>query len=336
MLEVIVGMVFTFMLLSLLGTTVNELVSSWRGWRGHFLEDGLKRLLEYKDNPKHFEKFTQNSFYQQLMAHKTLGRKSRAPSYLSSKDFSSILTNILKKGLKEIKGADGGGAEGSGETFEPNLEQVQDFLDSLDPDSKLRQVLEQLKDEGHENIDAYKARIETWFDGVMGQASDWYKRHLQFVTIFVGLGIAGVLNADSFQIYQHLTQNTVDRGKLAELAVNYAENNDAAPTIESVADTLSIKDIQKKAVEFTESGEFAEMSNILGLGWREGDASVGFMDWLVRLLGWFITALAISLGAPFWFNILKKIVSISGRGGGGGGQPTQVVINTTNADLEKK
>ena len=45
--EVIVGMVFTFLLLSLLGTTVNELIAAWRGWRGFYLEEGLKRLLEH-------------------------------------------------------------------------------------------------------------------------------------------------------------------------------------------------------------------------------------------------------------------------------------------------
>ncbi len=56
-------------------------------------------------------------------------------------------------------------------------------------------------------------------------------------------------------------------------------------------------------------------------------------------MGWFVTALAISLGAPFWFDVLKKIITIRSSGatesGGGGG--TQVVINTgKDASVDKK
>jgi hypothetical protein len=32
--------------------------------------------------------------------------------------------------------------------------------------------------------------------------------------------------------------------------------------------------------------------------------------WLERLIGWLLTILAISLGAPFWFDILNKIINI--------------------------
>jgi hypothetical protein len=38
--------------------------------------------------------------------------------------------------------------------------------------------------------------------------------------------------------------------------------------------------------------------------------------WLFpKLLGWLLTALAISLGAPFWFDLLKKVINIRGAGG---------------------
>lgn len=160
MLEVIIGMIFTFMLLSLLGTTVNELISSWRGWRGFYMEEGLRRLLEFKDRPEVYEKFKDNPFFRQLMQHKAPLRVSQAPAYLSSTNFTEILTNVLKKKGQPV-------------------EKIDDLLEGLPEDSRLRQVLEQLKDEGHENLEAYKARLQTWFDDVMWQAGGWYKRHLQ-------------------------------------------------------------------------------------------------------------------------------------------------------------
>jgi hypothetical protein len=43
--------------------------------------------------------------------------------------------------------------------------------------------------------------------------------------------------------------------------------------------------------------------------WQTGFGE-GFLDWLGRLPGWLLTALAITLGAPFWFDLLNKIMVI--------------------------
>ncbi len=295
MLEVIIGMIFTFMLLSLLGTTVNELISAWRGWRGFYLEEGLKRLLEFKDNPEVYEKFRNNAVFRQLMQHKAPLRVSQSPAYLSSSNFATILTTVLKKKGQAV-------------------EKIDDLLEGLPEDSQLREVLEQLKEEGHESLDAFKGRLQTWFDDVMWQASGWYKRHVQFITLFVGLSIAGVLNADSFQIYRHLSNNASARESLAAMAEKYAAENETLPETKTYTDTLAVKDIKKELDEVTSTGEFVEMSNVLGLGWQAGDVLVSPVNWLVRLLGWLITAFAISLGASFWFDILKKIVTIRSTG----------------------
>lgn len=315
MLEVIIGMVFTFMLLSLLGTTVNELLSAWRGWRGNYLEEGLKRLLEFDDDPAIFNKFKDNALFKQLRAHDAPLRMSKAPAWITSKDFANTLTHILKK---------------KGEA----VEKVDDLLANLPEGSQLRQVLEQLKDEGYEHIDDFKGRLQTWFDGVMAQSSGWYKRHLQQVTLLVGLAIAGVLNADSFAIYEHLTTNAAARQSLAALAENYVAENEELPTPEllNLADTVTMTgaEIKTKIMELSDQGELGEAKNILGLGWEDGDAEVGVVPWGIRVLGWLITALAISLGAPFWFDILKKVVTI--RSSGNDGSAQQIVINTGNSE----
>jgi hypothetical protein len=35
-----------------------------------------------------------------------------------------------------------------------------------------------------------------------------------------------------------------------------------------------------------------------------------FKNWLLKVIGWLITALAISLGSAFWFDTLNKIIVI--------------------------
>ncbi|MCC6724278.1 MAG: hypothetical protein IT258_07170 [Saprospiraceae bacterium] len=322
MLEVIIGMIFTFMLLSLLGTTFNELVSAWRGWRGFYLEEALKRLLEFDDKPDVFKKFMKNPLFRQMMQHKVIFRKSQAPAYLSSSNFASILTNVLKKKEKAVN-------------------TVEDIIQGVPEGSQLREVLEQFKEEGHTTVEAFKGRMQSWFDDVMGQSSGWYKRHLQFVTFFVGLGIAIILNADSFQIYSHLTTNAANRQKLSALAKSFAVDNETLPSLTTPPTApLSGAEIKQGVKEFVNTPEFRTASNILGLGWSRSDFYASPTTWLLRLLGWFITALAVSLGAPFWFDVLKKIITIQSTGnagGSGGNGQAQVIINAAanTGDIKK-
>ncbi len=308
MLEVILGMMFTYMVLSLLGTTVNELISSWRGWRGFFMEEGIKRLLKFDDDPSVFKKFTDNEFYKQLMQHKAPFRVSRAPEWLSSKNFVSILVNTLKKS-------------------ETAVAKVDEMIEGLPEGNKLREVLEQFKSEGHENVEAFKGRLQNWFDDVMAHSSGWYKRHLQMVTMFVGLVIAITINADSFDMYNTLSNSATARQSLSKMAEAFVANNEALPPPKTFADSLTLAEIKSELRNFTDSEQYAKISNVLGLGWDTGDIFISPAAWLKRVLGWFVTALAISLGAPFWFSALKKIISIRTSENSNSNSP-QVVINT--------
>ena len=147
------------------------------------------------------------------------------------------------------------------------------------------------------------------------------------VTVFVGLAIAITINADSFDIYRQLANNATARQSLSKMAEAFIANNESLPPPKTFNDSLSLNEIKTELKNFTDSEEYAKISNVLGLGWSAGDVFVSPVAWLQRILGWLVTALAISLGAPFWFNALKKILSIRSSESGGGTAP-QVVINT--------
>jgi len=53
----------------------------------------------------------------------------------------------------------------------------------------------------------------------------------------------------------------------------------------------------------------------LPIGWTraEGDPrslNISWQGWLLRIIGWLVTALALSLGAPFWFDMLNKFIVV--------------------------
>jgi hypothetical protein len=50
----------------------------------------------------------------------------------------------------------------------------------------------------------------------------------------------------------------------------------------------------------------------LPMGWANSPADAG--AWVIKLLGLLLTSIAVSLGAPFWFGVLNKIVNIRAAG----------------------
>jgi hypothetical protein len=210
---------------------------------------------------------------------------------------------------------------------------IDGILNALPKDGKLERILNQLKEEADDRVEDFKGKVDFWFDEVMSRSAGWYKRHLQIVTLLIGFGIAGFLNADTFRIYHHLSTNTDARQHVAELAADFVKNNEELPEING----LNAKKIQGELHSML-TEDVGKLRNPLGLGWefetingvtivKGDDINDPVGSWALRILGWLVTALAISMGAPFWFDILKRVVNIKGAGTNAN-EKTQVVVNT--------
>ena len=165
MLQVVVGLVFVLLLLSLLATTVMELLSSVLALRGKNLEKALRNLLASTSvNDEILNAFKNNSLYKQLCG--KIGKdKLRSPSYISDESFQSILFDVILKG------------EG--------MDKLEAKIDEL-PDEDLRNVLKQFLREADNNTDVFKGKVKQWYVDVMDRASGWYKRSAQKILIGVG------------------------------------------------------------------------------------------------------------------------------------------------------
>ncbi|MFT5747820.1 MAG: hypothetical protein ACI9XO_003908 [Paraglaciecola sp.] len=424
MLEVIIGLVFTYLLLSLLVTTLNELMASWRGWRGYFLEEGLKKILEFKEDKTVFASFKDNAMYQQLENDgKVVGRLSKAPSYLSSESFVNILFKALRgtvtakdlisqlppqskirSALDDLKDETKGSLTifrmqatnlrdelkivlNNKEDREANVEafinslptgsklqdvvwsfwresnskveifqvkvdmwyteliavldgkpNIRNILNQIPESSRLRKVLDQLWEDSNEDLDTFKSSVQGWYNELMERASGWYKKHIQLVTFLFGLAIAVGLNADTFSIYERLSTNSSARQDVVRLATDFVNKSEQTITEPSMR-APNAQEITQKIDKLLKE-DIDEARNPLGLGWRTHREDFAFLDqsvwdWLQRIAGWFVTALAISLGAPFWFDLLRKFVRVSGSGNlPAGSNSTKVVINTESSRIQ--
>jgi len=335
-LTVVLGVVFILLLLSLLASTIMEFVSSIFALRGNNLLKALQNMLVgYKKDggvadKEIFKQFKDNPFYKQLsFRYGSDATKSKPPSYISAKSFQSILFDILLG--NEIVG-------------DQKLEDV--LLEKIDAleNEDLKKVLRQLWRDADGNIDVFKKKVEGWYNSVMERATGWYKRSTQYILVGVGFTIAVVLNADTLAIYERLENNPEVAEKIALIAesvaqkdtitvnklvqagqeVNGVDTSTASITIDTLA--LDVTDTEKdrnakvqyntKAKELTAVvDQINNYRSPLGMGWKNVNfGKMAPIDMATKLLGWLVTALAISLGAPFWFDILKKVVNLRGSG----------------------
>ncbi len=294
-LTVVLGVIFVLLMLSLLATTIMEFIASFLRLRGKNLKKALQNMLvgETKAGQKVdriFQSFVENPLFKQL-SHR-YGRKSTdPPSYVAADSFRTILFDVIL---------------GDAETSEDKLAAKIDELEN----EELKRVLKQMLREADNKLDVFKTKVDGWYNSIMDRASGWYKRTTHNVLILVGLSMAVILNADTLALYEHLES---DPETLSQL-VTAAETLSQKESVDSLVRTdLEFADALEQFKSY--KGQVEELESPLGMGWKNADmVNASAYDWLTKVLGWIITALAISLGAPFWFDILKKMVSIRTSG----------------------
>ena len=294
-LQVVISIFFVLLLLSLFATTIMELLAGALGLRGQNLKKALKNMLATTDiDEKILTAFHNNSLFKQLSYQ--FGKKHYPPSYLSSSSFQSILFDVILNG-KDL-----------------NLDNLKAQIDEL-PDDDLKNVLNQFLQEADMNLDTFRSKVQKWYNDIMDRASGWYKRYTQRILVVVGFFIAITFNADTLAIYERLENDPVALQQVVTMAEAYVGRQDSVASIKQAVENDPDFERALTNAQSLLKDELASVKSPLGLGWSSTDfATMSFTDWLLKLLGWTVTALAISLGAPFWFDLLKKIVNLRGAG----------------------
>jgi hypothetical protein len=104
---------------------------------------------------------------------------------------------------------------------------------------------------------------------------------------------------DSIAIARYLNVTPASRSALLEQAGKITPSG--SNPFESLSTTVHVGDIP---IGWTRNRGGVESS----LTWRAFPSSIG--DWLLKIAGLFATGLAVSLGAPFWFDVLNKFMVV--------------------------
>lgn len=307
--DVAIGMVLSFLAVSLTAGAITEAISSWRKWREKTLADGVKALLNYdpETHPLALELY-KHALINPLASGAATSFESldHKPAYIDSRQFALAFYNFF-----------GGGSPSA-------------VLDKIE-DKQLKTAMEALWEASSGDVEKFKNNIAVWFDNSMDRLSGWYKKRTQWVSFCLALAIAALFNVnvlyESAQIWTH-------PAVVADLATsNYKDDLADLKTKKKI-----IKDAEKcqaaekpdpnkptappinecKAKEADQAAEAAELFNALEpaflIGWAEGPAPHDGKTWPIAILSWLMVAGSALFGASFWFDILQRLVHVRGTG----------------------
>jgi hypothetical protein len=295
-LDTAIGLAFLFALLALVASGINELLARWLNLRSRNLEKALKQLLT-KD-PDTVRKVLTHPLVEVLGDPGKSRKYAKMPSYIPSRAFAVSVLDLLVPATESddaLKKVDVKGA-GLPEGLTKSLEAL-------------------VRDVGEER-DKLRAGIESWYDATMDRASGWYKRRAQTFLFVIGFVIAFALNADAIQVATTLWHNPAQRAVIVNAAESAVSGQNAGgeqggSDRDQATDTPSLDKLATRLQDVK--------ALQLPLGWnnRAGDPR-DFPDigggLLLKVLGQLISGLAISLGAPFWFDVIGRGISLRASG----------------------
>ena len=319
-LNVLISLMFVFLLLSLMTTVFEELVAGAWNSRGHMLRKTVGHLLGDPglsglagDLYRHpliagLSRPGLDIGWLRWLAPVVPVLRARQPSYLPPAAVADALTDILTQADAFRTGNLEGGLGAVWRTANGDME-------------------------------VFRTKLIAWFEEATTREGGVYKRQAQRWLLAYGLVLAVVLNIDTLSIARHLWENRSSR-EIAEIAakaqaqvaagIELSEEQKASRAVFHQL-VVDLKDL-KLPIGWSSTGgcEVAQAS----IPWVVG---LPVIEWLFRIpcggaataaavstdgrpvsaarwLGWLMTALAVSIGAQFWFDMLGKVVGLRAAG----------------------
>ncbi|RYZ28609.1 MAG: hypothetical protein EOO10_08960 [Chitinophagaceae bacterium] len=326
--DLVVGMIFIFFLLSIICSSAVEIWFTVKRTRAALLEDWLKKVF---DAPSLNSDGTKAgiSVGQAIMDHcaaTALSKKGKSPTYINPTIFVTALLDkiTIKPALQEntdVQLPPKNLAEYIEAIKNSTLisgELKRTFLALAYEAEKAAAVTTQLKSE----LDHFRERMENWYNKNAERLTGKFKSSsVTPATFCVALVATVLLNADSVAIGKYLYQNKEVAKEVARQAMatvdeykDRVERIKAGPDTTSLKTEAALKQISQSTQQLRQDIKYLKdsVTVALPLGWKDGKIDLSQTG--KHFVGWLASILAICLGAPFWFDLLNKIANLRNTG----------------------
>ena len=167
------------------------------------------------------------------------------------------------------------------------------------------------------DITKFNESLKQWFNDTTDRLPGSFKRRITISLLIVGFIVSVALNANSLHMYRQLTDDPQLRLQYLDKAVEVSQQA-VSPSLEGVCPEGTVctpSDVAKRQA----------LVVMPLIGWSKDSPPLANFDgskldggwyvlwiWLYSVVGWILTAAALSLGAPFWFDLLQKFVKVRG------------------------
>lgn len=232
--ETVICLILAYALLSLLASSLLELLNSYVQERGKMLYDSISSMFEDGSNVN-FGQLIYNSpriksFRKDLES---------LPQYISKEAFSASVIDVISDYRREYEYDDQTKAIRLKEDATPGA-QSELFAEGIKKMAQTPlklQLMNMLGRSGFstegaslasnaptENLSAMKTELEIWYTDQMERTTGWYKASIRWRMLAIGLVVAIALNVDSIHLFQSFYRSPVLRAQLLPIAEKLADN----------------------------------------------------------------------------------------------------------------
>jgi hypothetical protein len=309
-LEVAIGLAFVFTLVSLACSTVNEWIAGLLGRRGRVLWQGVANLVGSElqgrmEASQLFQGLRLESWLDRIFARLFPKYDRSQPSYVNTPGFVLTLLAAVSPG----------GIPQDTATLKAAIQGM-----PAEVPEKVRKALLALVEEAGQDLEKAKENLGRWFDAAMDALAGRYKRWSQQVLFVLGLAAAVVLGIDAVEIGTKLWTNDSLRAAMNQAATDFVQQQTAAraaapPAGTATAGAASTGQKPGSAAETVKELRSLQ-SSLLQFDYAlspadRRQAGQSYLRWLwLHWAGFVLTGVAASLGGPFWFDLLNRLVDL--------------------------
>ena len=297
-LDVAIGVALVFLMMSFLATAIREAIESVVKARAVFLERGIRQLLDDPDGTGLARAFYEHPLIFSLFPGEFDPKDRRLfgralPSYVPARNFADTLIDLAIRGPVKSEYAIMQTAA------VPTVAALRASVGRLRSPQLIRAVLTAM-DHAGDDLSLVRENIQHWFDSGMDRVSGQYKRRTHLWLFLIGLVLAAGLNVNAITITDHLARNKALRESLVARAGAVTH------------DSLYVRKLSDTTFRLAEARRANDELTALDLpiGMERYSLPQRPADWVRMFGGILITAFAVTLGAPFWFDALNKMMVI--------------------------
>jgi hypothetical protein len=321
-LDILIGATTVILVFSMAVTVITQAITSFFGRRGKHLLAGLSDLLQQLgiDDRACAEEISGAVLSHPLIA----GAQQRLGSVIQREEFTKLLLDLatdtgaakLKQSTKDLlnKMLQNNGVADPGAMLK-QIRHIAIQIEAAQPTlaNDVRQTMAILR----ASTSDYVARVNAWFDQTMDRVSERFTRYTHVMTIIIATIVVLTVQLDTIAVIDRLSIDDKFRDEFVATAVKDYSSDAAAEEAQSPDKKVSPRPYY----------------DMLG---KAGLISMPSGNWLHQMSdvrkypGLFLSILLISLGAPFWYNVLKDLIGL--RSSLAKKDDAQRVVRQTNQD----